>query len=436
LWSRPAAEHPRLRVLNLLQHPPGRTWRALTAEAEKAAYIDAQYLSRREEIDLQPASPVRALYEFRLARNLRTMTGLSALIRTRRYHCLVTPNGWVLEFGAAYRVATLHGLPVNTLEVHDRKDSIFAAQGVPCLLQNYEGGWQADEPHTYTPERRRRVEQTLADRLPASSQHWGEYGEVSYRWQSAPPAGTETLVERLGLDGSKPLALLCANVCCDSIVLGRTRTFRSMGDWIRRTIDFFAGRPDWQLVIRAHPGERVMQPVESVESIVRHHRPGALPPNIRLVLPNDPVNTYSLMRVARLGLVYNSTTGLEMAAAGLPVVAAGPAHYLGKGFTLDPETAEEYVRALSAVLGGKQQITPRQTVLACCYFDLYFHAWPFPFPWFHGRVAADLRVWSVRRVLSAEGRARFGRTFEYLAGHGPYVGGGKSQQARFVSKSD
>jgi hypothetical protein len=265
--------------------------------------------------------------------------------------------------------------------------------------------------------------------MPATSELWGEHGDVGYRWQSAPLVGTEALVRQLGLDADKPIALLCTNVCCDSIVLGRTRAFRSMADWVRRTIDFFTGRPDWQLVIRAHPGERVMQPVESVESIVQQHRPGQLPTNIRLVLPNDPVNTYSLMRVAQVGMVYNSTTGLEMATLGAPVLIAGPAHYLGKGFTLDPETAEDYFTTLVAVLSGKQRLTARQTELACCYFDLYLNTWPFPFPWFHGRVAADLKVWPVRRVLSAEGRARFGRTFEYLAGRGQQTSPGHGSPA-------
>ena len=66
------------------------------------------------------------------------------------------------------------------------------------------------------------------------------------------------------------------------------------------------------------------------------------PPNVRVVAADDPQSSYPLMEAADLGLVFSSTTGVELALAGTPVVVAGQSHYRDKGFTLDVSTPEEF----------------------------------------------------------------------------------------------
>ena len=413
-WARltasgPGAAHPRFRVINLLRVQPAVATPEMRAEAEASAYTDAQYVTRREEIDLAPGTPARAAFEFRLARNLATMTALAALAAEHRYDGMITPSGWVLEFGAAYRLARLVGLPCATLEIHDRRNFIHAGQTVPVLCQDNAAAWRADEPHEYSSKRDLRVQHILSGR---KSGDWAEY---IIRCQTTRPAPVEELLQQFGLDPEKRVALLCANVAHDSVVLGRSDVFTSHSDWIRRTIDLFARRADWQLLIRAHPAERLMEPDESVESAVREHCAGPLPPNVRLILPDNPVNTYALMSMAHIGLVHSSTAGLEMAASGLPVVVAGMAHYAGKGFTGDPRTPDEYTTIVEEFMSGPARTAPRVIELARCYLDLYFNALPFPFPWVIGQ-PDDLLTWPVGRVLSPEGEARFGRTFDFLAG--------------------
>jgi hypothetical protein len=409
--SAPAVRHPRLRVLNALQLPPAAVTPAIRAEAERAAYVDAQYVVRREEIDIAPGTPGRAAYDFRLGRILTVMAGLATLLERHRYAAAVMANGAVLEFGAAYRLARLAGLPCTTLEYHDRRYCLHVLHGATVPDLDTTAAWRADEPHVYSPAREHRVRAILSGR---ASGDWAEY---IWRCQTAPPAPAEELLDRLGLDAGKPLVLLCANIAHDSVVLGQGRAFDTMAGWVRAAIDLFAGRPDWQLVVRAHPGEPLMDPVESLESIVRAHCPNGPPPNVRLVLPGDPINTYVLMKVARLGLVYNSTAGLEMAAGGLPVVVAGRAHYSDKGFTRDADTPTQFAAAVTELASGPHRTPPRVAELARCYIDLYYNALPFPFPWsWSAGLTDDYQTWPVRRVLSGEGNEQFGRTFDALAG--------------------
>ena len=70
--------------------------------------------------------------------------------------------------------------------------------------------------------------------------------------------------------------------------------------------------------------------------VVRQALP-ELPDHIHIVQAHDPINTYDLITVSDLGLVYTTPVGMEMAMSGVPAIVSGATHYRGKGFTLDPE---------------------------------------------------------------------------------------------------
>jgi len=75
-----------------------------------------------------------------------------------------------------------------------------------------------------------------------------------------------------------------------------------------------------------------------------------LPEFIHVIEPAEKVNTYDLIELADLGLVYTTTVGLEMALRGIPVVVAGQTHYRGRGFTYDPASWVEYFKMLGRIL--------------------------------------------------------------------------------------
>ena len=75
-----------------------------------------------------------------------------------------------------------------------------------------------------------------------------------------------------------------------------------------------------------------------------------LPSNVRVVQAEDPTSSYVFMDEARLGLVYTSTVGLELACTGAPVVVAADTHYRGRGFTIDPDSVDGYWLAADRVV--------------------------------------------------------------------------------------
>jgi capsule polysaccharide export protein KpsC/LpsZ len=161
--------------------------------------------------------------------------------------------------------------------------------------------------------------------------------------------GGDRLRADLGLDG-RPVVLLATNVLGDSLTLGRNIFTTSMAEWIEKTVQYFAGRPDAQLVVRIHPGERLMKGPSMLGVIERAVQDR--PQHLHVIRADEKINTYDLMEIASLGLAYTTTVGMEMAMRGVPVIVAGQTHYRGRGFTHEPLTYDEYYGMLENLLAG------------------------------------------------------------------------------------
>ncbi len=189
-----------------------------------------------------------------------------------------------------------------------------------------------------------------------------------------------------------------------------------MTEWLQRTVQYFADRPDRQLVVRIHPGERYTKG-PSVSNVLQQALP-ELPAHIHLVSADDPVNTYDLIEIADLGLVYTTTVGLEMAMSGVPALVIGHTHYRDKGFTLDPVSWDDYFDRLEHELSkpAETRLTKTQVEQAWNYAYQFFFEYPQPFPWHLLHFWDELGEWPLGKALSEEGLAQFGDTFCYLAG--------------------
>ena len=87
----------------------------------------------------------------------------------------------------------------------------------------------------------------------------------------------------------------------------------------------------------------------SVAEIIHQVVPD-LPAHIHLIGPKEKLNTYDLMEIADLALVYTTTAGVEMATRGIPVLVSGRATYRKRGFTIDADSWDEYFQKLEGAL--------------------------------------------------------------------------------------
>ncbi len=383
---------------------------ALQADVEQVSLWDAQYTLMREEVDMD-APKDRALYDLRIKRN--TFAALAALdwMQARKPDIVLIPNGLILEMGIVFRVARYLNIPAVTFEFNDQREQIWLAQNTSIMRQDTDYLVRERCSLPMTDE----MYERLADLENArrGARVWGKSRRL---WQYVSAQGAEQTRTALGLD-ERPVVLLAANVLGDSLTLGRNIFAESMSEWITRTVQYFAKRSDVQLVIRVHPGEKLVPQAKSMGTVVREALP-ELPGHIHLIGALDNVNTYDLIEIADLGLAYTTTVGVETAMNGIPVISCGETHYRGRGFTLDPNSWDEYLALLEKVLSDlpAHRLTEEQTGRAWNYAYRFFFEYPRPFPWRLMNFWDDLEVWPVQRVLSDDGRAQFGDTFKFLVG--------------------
>ena len=390
---------------------------ALNADVEEVSLWDAQYTLMREEVNMDSPKD-RALYDLRVKRN--TCAALAALewMQTNRPDVVLIPNGLILEMGIVFRVARYLGIPAVTFEFNDQREQIWLAQNTSIMRQDTDYLVEARCKLPMTDE----MYERLAD-LENARRGARVWGKSKRLWQYVSSQGADETRKTLGLD-KRPVVLLAANVLGDSLTLGRNIFADSMSEWITRTVRFFADREaraersrSVQFVIRVHPGEKLVPQAKSMATVVREALP-EIPGHIHLIGALDNVNTYDLIEIADLGLAYTTTVGVETAMNGIPVISCGQTHYRGRGFTIDPNTWDEYFAALENVLSDlpAHRLSEEQVAKAWNYAYRFFFEYPRPFPWRLMNFWDDLEVWPLDKVLSEEGMAQFEDTFKFLVG--------------------
>ena len=377
----------------------------LVEAVKEVSLYDAQYTLQMEEVDLESD-----IYKLRYERNREIAQAALAWLRQSRPDVVIVPNGTIQELGVFYRVARYLKIPTVTYEFSDQRQRIWVAKNSEVMRQDTNELWQARRDKPLSEQQMERMRSLMMARQRGSM--WENFSRM---WQGIPAQGGQQAREKLGLD-DRPLVLLATNVLGDSLTLGRQVFSKTMAEWISRTVQYFVGRPDVQLVIRVHPGEVLthgQSMVDVVHEVVPH-----LPENIRLIKPRDEINTYDLIEVADVGLVYTTTVGMEMAMSGVPVVVTGQTHYRNRGFTYDPDSWVSYYKQLGQILEqpGQHRLSREQVASAWQYAYCFFFDYPQPFPWHLVRVWEDYRSRPLKDVLQGESRELYERTFRYLVG--------------------
>jgi hypothetical protein len=92
-------------------------------------------------------------------------------------------------------------------------------------------------------------------------------------------------------------------------------------------------------------------------------------PRVRFVSASDPVSTYDLIRSARVVLPFASTTGIEAAAMGRPVVPSGSTYYADLGFVWAAASRDDYLGLVRRGVRGTLPLLPDQSDRAwLCYY--------------------------------------------------------------------
>ena len=263
---------------------------------------------------------------------MRSVSVMENLLSEQRYDVVVFHHGIYVPQGPLGDVCRKHGVRVVNWNLAYREGTMLFSHEDSYHRTMTDPG-KADWEHSAFGAAE---ERELMDYL--QSRRTGGNDWISFQRQDE---AFGSVAEKLGLDAKLPIIGLLTNVMWDAQLHFDANAFSSMLDWLDFTIAHFAERPDLQLVIRAHPAELLGSvPSRQRVAVEIARRWPELPPNIRVIGPDDPINTYAVMRGCDSVLVYGTKMALELPCWGVPVIVAGEAWARGKGFTTDVSSPE------------------------------------------------------------------------------------------------
>jgi hypothetical protein len=251
---------------------------------------------------------------------------------------------------------------------------------------DFAGPWQAHHDSGLGPE-----EDAILDDYLASRRRPGLFYR---RMQSE----QQQIVDELGISREDRPIVLFTNVTWDTAALEKNTAFEGVKDWVLQTVAHYADH-DRPVVIRTHPAEQLAfdgaKSRELIEDTVRREFP-VLPDNIRIVSSSSPISSYTLLEMSGFAVVYTSTLGLETVLLGRPTIVAGRAHYAGKGFTNDADTAEQYFGLIDR--SHELAVDEHQLELARRYAHLFFFQLPHTIDLWHSFEPHSVDRLKIRRL--------------------------------------
>lgn len=347
---------------------------------EQQVRSDVVMTVRMERLDLDDPDVLSAFEHFRsIGRDAQSAAWSWFKEEGHQFDIVLLGNGASFENAQLLHVAKSCGIPVTTYEKFAFSKARTVTHGAPFF--------SFDDLDVLLEESSRvRLDQADVRRL-VCERAWNLLNQrktssgMAWGWQYQ--KGTLSLrdVELLGRFGLERdgFVLVCPNVPFDAGYGAWLTIFPSMRDWLERSVKYLLANSDLTIVIRAHPAES--RPTFDREKVSRILADAGIESPRVVVLPGDSdVNTYDLMPLCSFGLVFASTTGVEIAMHGKPVIAGADVYYARCGVTLQADSEDAYFRQVDLAVSGIKQ-SDAASELAAIVYALFHHnlQWPYPY---------------------------------------------------------
>jgi hypothetical protein len=339
--------------------------------------IPVKWFLMAADVVEDPLAPVTYRRFLRSAR--RVVRGLEHALDLIRPDTVVLCNGLFFFEALCWELCRRRGIDVVTYERGFVKETLVFRRGRAACLFELDDLWDRRRDEPLSPAQSSELDAYLGDR--SLGQRTIDRFWVRPRFD---------VPERTG---SGRLVALFTNLTWDSAVIGQEVAFPSLMSWVTAAVQAFAARPEHELIVRIHPAEVKLPGKQTREPIgqLLEERFPTLPPNVRVVSAGDQTSSYPIMDACDVGLVFTSTTGLELALRGKPVIVSGRTHYAGKGFTVDVSSADEFTTRLDEVLRDPVTFRP-DPELARRYAHLFFFDNPIASPGVEEHVLGLARI--------------------------------------------
>jgi hypothetical protein len=277
-----------------------------------------------------------------LASSILVAVATDKLLKQENYDCAFFNHGIYVPQGIIGEVSRKNNVRVVNWNTAYKKKSFVFSHG-----DTYHHTMMVEPVSTWeninlTPELKEQITSYISSRA-GGANDW-------IKFNASPKCDREKIIHEIGFTDSKPIIGLLTNVAWDAQLHYPANAFPNMIAWILKTIEYFSGRKDLQLLIRIHPAEftghlKSRQPV--IEEIKTAFP--SLPSNIFIISPKNKISTYEAMKMCDSVLIYGTKTGVELTSMGIPVIVAGEAWIRNKGITIDITSEEDYYRTLDTL---------------------------------------------------------------------------------------
>ena len=269
-----------------------------------------------------------------------------ALVQGAQPQTVVVFNGMQYPEATARWVAHQHGVRVISHEVGMRPFSAYFTEGDATA-------YDLDIPADF--ELNKAQNQRLDDYL--SKRFKGDFHMAGVKFW---PEMSELKLDFVQKAARfKQMVPIFTNVIFDTSQPHANVVFEDMFTWLDSLLMTARSHPETLFVIRALPDEaRVGKASE--ESVAEWVEARGVKdfPNLHFIPPQEYVNSYDLIRMAKFVLIYNSTIGLEASILGAAVLSAGKARFTASDVVWLPETKAAYQAKLDSLLDAETVVVP------------------------------------------------------------------------------
>lgn len=272
---------------------------------------------RMSELDIKDPE-IKQVYKHYLYSGLIACIGINRLLDDYCPDTLFLFNGRMSSTQVALSLALQKGIRTITHERGYLKESILLIENGNCLdLRPIKQIWNDWGAVPLNQKELKQITSYLRDREHGRNLNWKPF--------SPKPQPLSLVHQQLKIPDQCPVWVLFTT-SDDEIISadGWEGVFASQHEWIARTANYIKNHLGIRLIVRIHPNTagkyatgNNFQQLKALEILATQSSD-----NISFIMPEDDISSYSLMEIANIGLVYQSTVGIEMACKGKVVLVA------------------------------------------------------------------------------------------------------------------
>ena len=146
----------------------------------------------------------------------------------------------------------------------------------------------------------------------------------------------------LKLDPSKKTVVIMAHTFTDAVFnYGYDYYFRDYYDWTEQTLKIAHDNKNVNWILKPHPTRKAYhEDKDSIEKMFEKYRREGL------AISDNDMSAESIKNIADVLVTIGGNAGAEFSCFGIPAVLVGKPYYSGLGYTIEPESFEEYKKLL------------------------------------------------------------------------------------------